>query len=320
MPAVYDAVRRNTERFGSFKVIGLLVLGLIVAPIVLGKTILFMSILVFAIFALGYDLLLGQAGLISFGHAAFFGLGSYTTVIAAQRFGLSMGVALLLLVGIIVVASAVMGYISLQRRGLYFAMITLAAGQAVYTALTQPSYTGGTNGLRFSERLLPILPGIPIDFNQTMVSYYIILAVFVLVMLFVKRLKNSPFGLTLLAIKENEERANHLGYNTTMSLLCVFVISAIVVAIAGMLKALAFGLAPPSDLHWLTNGDVLLMTLLGGTGALLGPVVGAILYIGLEEVFVVVTGTPMLYFGIIILLVVLFIPTGIVGWVKSWAK
>jgi branched-chain amino acid transport system permease protein len=302
----------------SYGTVGFLVL-FAVAPFLTSQSLLLGSILVFGVFAMGYNLLLGYTGMLSFGHAAFFGLGTYLAAFGIMEWNLS----LVSMFALVVVASALLGlifgYISLRRRGLYFAMITLALGQAVYAFIYYSQFTGGSNGLRFPDRLLHVLPAmVPMDFTDTTVAYYFVLVVGFLIVVAIKRIVNSPFGLTIMSIRENEERSDYVGYDTERVLLYAFVMSAIITAIAGVLNALLYGFASPNNAHWLTTGDVLVITLIGGIQSFFGPLVGAAVFIGMEDILLEIGDVDTLLMGVILIAVILLFPSGIVGSVRKW--
>lgn len=293
-------------------------------PLVVHQVLLLGSMLVFGVFAVSYNLLLGYSGVVSFGHAVFFGVGTYSTIFAVQEWGLSFFGALGVVLVVAIVIGTVIGLVSLQRRGLYFAMITLALGQAVYSLVFNSSATGGSNGLRFTERTVPLfLDYVHLDFTVTIFSYYVVLVGAVLLVAALRRIVNSPFGLTLRAIRENEERANYVGYNVTSILLFAFVVSAVFSAVIGMLNVLMVGIAAPGQLHWLTSGDVLIMTLLGGVGSFFGPLIGAVVFIALEELFISLLGSDLLPIGLVLLIAVMVLPDGLVSLldrVRDWRQ
>lgn len=291
--------------------LGALVL-LAVAPPLVGWTVAG-EIIVFSVFALGYNLLLGYGGELSFGHAAFFGLGAYVTLLFTQY-----GVQNLYL-GIVVGAVAAgllsvpFGLMSLRRRGIYFAMITLALAQIVFYVVFQwTDVTGGDNGL--SLPLFDTSLG-PVDPAAGGVEFFVFgVVVLVAVWLMMDRVVSSPFGRALVAIRENEERAEHLGYEVNHFLLGSFVISALFSGLAGGLYATLFGFVTPDLLFWLVSGEIVLVVLLGGIGTLGGAVIGAFVFVSLQEVLTEsVIDDWRIVFGLIIMFVVLFAPTGLYG-------
>jgi branched-chain amino acid transport system permease protein len=270
-----------------------------------------MKLLCFAMFACAYNLLLGFGRMLSFGHAAFFGFAAYVSswLITAHAFGPAAAI-----LGGMVVAAAlgvVIGGLAIRRHGIYFAMITLALGQLVYFVCLEAPFTGGENGLQGVPRgtLLGVLP-----LRSDVVLYYLLLAVFVAVFLLIRRVVHSPFGQVLKAIRENEPRAISLGYDSNRYKLVAFVISATLAGLAGSLNALVLGFATLSDVQQSTSGEVILMTLLGGTGTFFGPVVGAALIVTLQEYLSdIVGGWVTAIIGVIFVACVLSFRRGIVG-------
>jgi branched-chain amino acid transport system permease protein len=270
-----------------------------------------MKLLCFAMFACAYNLLLGFGRMLSFGHAAFFGFAAYVSswLITAHAFGPAAAI----LGGMVVAAAlgALIGGLAIRRHGIYFAMITLALGQLVYFVCLEAPFTGGENGLQGVPRgsLFGVLP-----LRSDVVLYYLVLAVFVAVFLFIRRVVHSPFGQVLKAIRENEPRAISLGYDSNRYRLLAFVISATLAGLAGSLNALVLGFATLSDVQQSTSGEVILMTLLGGTGTFFGPVVGAAVIVTLQEYLSdMVGGWVTAIIGVIFVACVLSFRRGIVG-------
>jgi len=270
-----------------------------------------MKLLCFAMFACAYNLLLGFGRMLSFGHAAFFGFAAYITswLVTAHAAGPALGIA-----GGVAVAAllgAVIGGLAIRRQGIYFAMITLALGQLVYFVCLEAPFTGGENGLQGVPRgkLLGVLP-----LRSDVIMYYLVLAAFVAVFLFIRRAVHSPFGQVLKAIRENETRAISLGYDTNRYKLVAFVLSATLSGLAGSLNALVLGFATLTDVQQSTSGEVILMTLLGGTGTFFGPVVGAAIIVTLQEYLSdIVGGWVTAIIGVIFVACVLSFRRGIVG-------
>jgi len=274
-----------------------------------------MKLLCFAMFACAFNLLLGFGGLLSFGHAAYFGFAAYVTgwLVTAQHWGTVAGI------GGGMVAAALLGLaigsIAIRRQGIYFAMITLALAQLVYFVCLQAPFTGGENGLQSVPRgtLLGRVSLRP-DLNM----YYLVLAVFVAVFLFIRRVINSPFGQVLKAIRENEPRAVSLGYRVNRYKLVAFVLSATLAGLAGSLKALILSFATLSDVLPSTSGEVILMTLLGGTGTFFGPVVGAGIVITLQEYLSDAVGAWVaVIIGAIFVACVMSFRRGVVGEIQA---
>ena len=270
-----------------------------------------MKLLCFAMFACAYNLLLGFGRMLSFGHAAFFGFAAYVTSWLVTAHGAGPATAVLCGMAVAALLGAVIGGLAIRRRGIYFAMITLALGQLVYFVCRQAPFTGGANGLQGVPRgtLFGLLP-----LKSDRVMYYLVLAVFVAVFVFIRRVVHSPYGHVLRAIRENEARAISLGYDINRYKLLAFVLSAALSGLAGSLNSLVLGFATLSDVQQSTSGEVILMTLLGGTGTFFGPVVGAALVITLQEYLSdVVGGWVTAIIGVIFVACVLSFRRGIVG-------
>ncbi|MGM9490581.1 branched-chain amino acid ABC transporter permease [Ideonella sp. YS5] len=250
------------------------------APFLGVYPIFMMTALCYAIFACAFNLLLGFTGLLSFGHAAYLAAAAYATgwLVRSAGWPPELGV----LAGVVISAAVglVVGAIAIRRQGIYFAMITLAMAQMVYFVFLQSPFTGGEDGLQGVPRG-KLLGVVPLDNDLAM--YFVVLAVFVAVFLFVIRVVHSPYGQVLKAIRENEPRAVSLGYNVDRYKLLAFVLSTALAGLAGSMKALVLGFATLSDAHWSLSGEVVLMTLLGGMGTFAGPVVGAFTIIGLQN-------------------------------------
>jgi len=249
------------------------------APLVLYPVFL-MKLLCFALFACAFNLLIGYTGLLSFGHAAFFGWAAYITgyTLATlgwpSELGLLAGTALGALIGL------GMGLLAIRRQGIYFTMITLALAQMLYFVALQAHFTGGEDGLQGVPR--GRLFGV-IDLGNDLILYYVVLVIAVAGFALIMRTVHSPFGQVLKAIKENEPRAISLGYNVDRYKLLAFVLSAALSGLAGATKTVVLGFATLTDVHWAMSGMVVLMTLVGGMGTLSGPIVGAIIIIALEN-------------------------------------
>jgi branched-chain amino acid transport system permease protein len=270
-----------------------------------------MTLLCFAMFACAYNLLLGFSGMLSFGHAAFFGSSAYATAWLATAKGWGPASALLAGVAVSVLLGFVVGVIAIRRRGIYFAMITLALSQLVYFVCLEAPFTGGENGLQSVPRgrLLGLLP-----LQSDVLMYYFVLVMFIAVFLFIRRVVRSPFGQVLKAIRENEPRAISLGYDIGRYKLLVFVLSAALSGLAGSLKSLILGFVTLSDVLQANSGEVILMTLVGGTGTFFGPVIGATLVVTLQQYLSdIVGGWVTVIIGAIFIACVLLFRRGIVG-------
>jgi branched-chain amino acid transport system permease protein len=254
-------------------------LAALAAPFV-GYPVFLMKLLCFGLFACAFNLLIGYTGLLSFGHAAFFGGAGYVAGHALTALGLPFEAGILLGVLAASVLGLVMGSLAIRRQGIYFAMITLALAQMVYFGALRAPFTHGEDGLQGVPRgrLLGLL-----DLGKDLTMYYVVLALFVAGFALIVRIVHSPFGQVLKAIKENEPRAISLGYDVDRYKLLAFVLSAALAGLAGALKTVVLGFETLTDVHWTMSGLVILMTLVGGMGTLAGPVLGAFLVVALEN-------------------------------------
>ncbi|KFG67508.1 branched-chain amino acid ABC transporter permease [Microvirga sp. BSC39] len=289
---------------------------LLVAPFFF-YPVLLMSILCFALFACAFNLLIGYVGLLSFGHAAFFGGAAYFTAHAAKVWGWEPLAAILLGVVGAAAMGLVMGFLAIRRQGIYFAMITLALSQMFAFICLQVPFTHGEDGIQGVPRghLLGIL-----DLNQPLTMYYVTLAIFLFGFFAIWRIVHSPFGNILKAIRENERRAISLGYRVDRYKLGAFVMSAALAGLAGGTKAIVFQFATLTDVAWQMSGEVILMTLLGGIGTLIGPVVGAGLVIALQKYLAASDFPVTVLIGIIFVICVLLFRRGIVGEILEFTK
>jgi len=287
----------------------------VVAPLVGLYPVFLMKLLCFALFACAFNLLLGFTGLLSFGHAAFFGSAAYISghlikvYALTPEWGLLAGTVGAGLIGLVV------GAVAIRRQGIYFAMITLAIAQMVYFVCLQVPQTGGEDGLQGVPRgELFGLISLASDTNM----YYLVLAIFVGCFMAISRIVHSPFGQVLKMIRENEPRAISLGYQTDKYKLLAFVLSAALAGLAGSLKTLVMGFATLSDAHWSMSGEVILMTLLGGVGTLFGPVLGAGIVIALQNLLADKVGSWVtVIIGVIFVVCVLAFRKGIVGELRA---
>ena len=254
-------------------------IGALAAPMFL-YPVLLMKILCFALFACAFNLLIGFTGLLSFGHAAFFGGASYIAGHALKVWGVPTELGLLLGVVFAALMGLLVGKLAIRRQGIYFTMITMALSQMLFFVFLQAPFTGGEDGLQSIPR--GMLLG-SIDLKNDLTMYYVVLGIVVASFLLIVRIIHSPFGQVLKAVKENEPRAISLGYDTDRYKLLAFVLSAALAGLAGSTKAVVLGFGTLTDVHWSMSGLVVLMTLVGGMGTLLGPVVGAIIIIALEN-------------------------------------
>jgi len=254
-------------------------IALLVAPLAL-YPVLLMKILCFALFACAFNLLIGFTGLLSFGHAAFFGGAAYITGHVLKIWGVPFELGLLIGTAFAAVMGWVIGGLAIRRQGIYFTMITLALSQMLFFVFLQAPFTGGEDGLQSIPR--GCLLGL-IDLRNDMTMYYVVLAIVVAAFVLIVRIIHSPFGQVLKAVRENEPRATSLGYEVARYKLLAFVLSAALAGLAGSVKAVVLGFGTLTDVHWSMSGLVVLMTLVGGMGTLFGPVLGAIIIIALEN-------------------------------------
>jgi branched-chain amino acid transport system permease protein len=297
------------------------VLFLLIFPLMMPYEALAINILIFGLYAVGFNLLFGYTGMLSFGHAAFFGIGGYATGIAMLRFSVPWPVAIWIGVATAVFLGAVIGTLAIRTRGIYFSMVTLALGQIVYYAVYKADrWTGGENGLRgITVRPLTAL-GLHIDFLNPLTKYYVILMFVALALWFVSRLLNSPFGAVIEAIRENEKRTEACGYSVARTKILVFILSAGICGLAGALRALHLSIVPVDSLHYLQSGQAVMMCLLGGMGTFFGPFVGAGIYLYLEDVVTNITQHWMGVVGIVFMVCVIFFPKGVWGTILHWIE
>ena len=295
-----------------------LILAGLIAPWLGVYPVYLMTLYCFAIFACAFNLLLGYGGMLSFGHAAYFGLGSYITswLVTSAQWGTVPAIALGMLTAM--AAGLVIGVLAIRRSGIYFAMITLALAQLVYFVCLQAPFTGGENGIQGVSR--GTLLG-AVSLTSDLPMYYFVFALLVLVFLAIRRIVSSPFGQVLKAIRENEQRAISLGYDVDRYKLLVFVLSAALAGLAGSLKALVLGFSTLTDVLQATSGEVILMTLLGGAGTFLGPVVGAGIVVTLQDMLSDRVGSWVtVIIGAIFVLCVLAFRKGVVGELQAWME
>jgi branched-chain amino acid transport system permease protein len=301
-------VRRETE--WSLAVAGVvLVIFVVTAPFVL-YPVFIMKALCFALFACAFNLLIGYVGLVSFGHALYFGWAGYFTAHAAKVWGLPPELAVLTGTATGLVLGFIAGAVAIRRQGIYFAMITLALAQMMYLVALRVPMTGGEDGIQ----------GVPrgrlfgtFDLSNEMTMYVFVVVVVLAAFFLIYRIVNSPFGEVLKAIRENEPRAVSLGYKTDDYKLVAFVLSATLAGLAGSLKALVFQLASLTDVHWTMSGEVVLMTLVGGLGTISGPIVGAFLIIAMENYLAPFGQWVLVIQGAVFVICVLAFRRGIVG-------
>jgi branched-chain amino acid transport system permease protein len=303
------AARKNTKRGSLLAAMAIMVVLIAVAPFVL-YPIFLMKVLCVALFACAFNLLIGYVGLMSFGHAAFYGMGSYVTAYAAKEWGLSPELAILTGGALGAALGLVFGLLAIRRQGLYFAMITLALAQMVYFFCLQAPFTGGENGIQQVPR--GSLFGL-ISLQPDMAMYWTTAAIFLFGFLLIYRVVHSPFGQVLKAIRENEPRATSLGYDVDRYKLIAFILSATLTGIAGGTKALVFGIATLTDVNFTTSGDIVLTALVGGLGTIFGPVAGALILTAMENYLAQFGSWVTVTQGVIFVVCVLAFRRGIVG-------
>ncbi len=296
--------------------LGVLIAFLAVAPFFLYPVFL-MKLLCFALFACAFNLLIGYVGLLSFGHAAYFGMGGYIAGHAAKVWGFSPEIAVLAGAAVAGFQGWIFGWIAIRRQGIYFAMITLALAQMIYFFCVQAPFTGGEDGIQAIPR--GHLFG-SVSMASDMSMYWFVAAIFLAGFLMIHRIIHSPYGQVLKAIRENEPRATSLGYRTDDYKLVAFILSATLAGVAGGVKSLVFGIATLTDVHWSMSGEVVLMTLVGGLGTVFGPVVGAAVIVTMQNYLAEMGAWVTVIQGAIFVTVVLAFRRGIVGEIANLLK
>ncbi|MDO8768519.1 MAG: branched-chain amino acid ABC transporter permease [Burkholderiaceae bacterium] len=303
----------NHSRFDRW--VGALVCALIVVlPLVTHDDFLLnlaTLVMIWSIFAVGFDLVFGALGMVSFGHASFLGIGGYALAIATQRLGLPFSAAILSAIVLGAASAWLISFFALRVSGIFFALVTLALSQLLYILADSKlrSFTGGADGLPGVDR--PSLAGI--DFFNSLNFYGYVAAIFLLVLLGVAVLRASPFGRVVSGIQQNEIRCEQLGYDVQRVRQITFVVSGGISGLAGALLASLLMYVNPQMLHWTTSGDVIIMTLLGGAGTLWGPVAGVLLFEVLKEWL---SGKTQYWYGIlglIFILATIYCPRGVLG-------
>jgi branched-chain amino acid transport system permease protein len=310
--ANFDASRTRRQYRTIFIILAVL---LALAPFVAYRVFL-MQVLCFALFGLSFNMLLGYGGLLSFGHAAFFGLASYVSAYTARFFGFPPELAILSGALSAAALGAVFGAIAIRRQGIYFAMITLALAQLLYFLSVQATeLTGGENGIQSVPRgkMFGVL-----DLSDDRILYGVVAAIFMAGLLFVYRIVHSPFGQVCKAIRDNEPRALSLGYRTQHYQVLLFTLSALLAGVAGATKAIVFQLASLTDVHWSTSGEVVLLTLVGGLGTMFGPVVGSVIIISMQNYLASFGAWTTVAQGLIFIACVSLMRGGIIGLVQKW--
>ncbi|TBY82365.1 branched-chain amino acid ABC transporter permease [Rhizobium leguminosarum] len=312
MADITETIRTDKSRTALSVQAGFLLAGLLLlllAPFFF-YPIFLMKLLCFALFACAFNLLLGYTGLLSFGHATFFGGAAYFTAYTVKEWGLPPELGILIGVAGAAFLGLVMGFFAIRRQGIYFAMITLALSQMFFFFCLQAEFTEGEDGIQSVPR--GHLFGF-IDLNISTNMYYFVLAVFLVGILIIWRFINSPFGMILKSIRENEQRAISLGYSVARYKLGAFVMSAALAGLAGAVKSIVFQFATLTDVGWQMSGEVILMTLLGGIGTLIGPLFGAGLVVVLENYLATSEFPVTIITGIVFMVCVLIFRRGIIG-------
>ncbi len=287
---------------------------LLIFPLLLPYRAVAVNILIYGLFAVGFNMLYGYLGLLSFGHAALFGGGAYACGIALVHFGLPWwaGLGFGVLGGAVV--AGLMGAFAVRTRGIYFAMVTLALAQCVYYIAYQATdWTGGENGLRDVRFAVIRLPGFSLDVVDPLTRYYVVAAFVILALFVLSRILASPFGAVIEAVRENEARARACGYDVRATRWLAFTLSGAFCGLAGALQALHLGIVPIESLGYATSGLVLMMALLGGMGTFFGPFIGAGVFLLLENLVSLWTVHWQLIVGLVFVSCVLFFPRGIWG-------
>ncbi len=285
-----------------------------VLPFLLGESYIFLTadFLIMSLFAMSYNLLLGQGGMLSFGHATYYGLGAYAVAILQNKYGVPPWLGLVAAPFVAALGAMAIGWLSVRVTGMYFAMLTLAFGQLVFTlVLGWYSFTGGDDGL-------PV--ALPDWMLMARNYYYFCLANVALCIWLIYRITKSPFGVALGAIRDNRQRAAYIGLNVRQMELRVFVVAGAFAGIAGGLRAPLQQMAFPSLLSWSQSADPVLMTLAGGIQSFIGPIIGAGVFVFTNFAVTSRFEYPLLVFGTLVLLIVLFLPDGIVGTLSRWRK
>jgi branched-chain amino acid transport system permease protein len=303
-------LRKQSEWIGF----GIMAAVLLIAPFVTYPMFL-MQCLCFALFACAFNLLIGYVGLLSFGHALYFGWASYLAAYSAKVWGFPPELAILTGTLTATVFGFIAGSLAIRRQGIYFAMITLALAQMMFFFAVQVKFTGGEDGIQSVPRghLLGF-----IDLRNETAMYLFVLAVFLGGWLFIRRIIHSPFGEVLKAIRENEPRAISLGYKTDRYKLLAFVLSATLAGLAGSTKALVVQIASLTDVNWPMSGEVVLMLLVGGLGTLFGPVVGAFVIIAMQYKLASLGEWVLVIQGVIFVACVLLFRRGIIGEIANY--
>ena len=305
-PAVLAAATRHRALLAA--------IALLIFPLLMPFKAIAVNILIYGLFALGFNMLYGYLGLLSFGHAALLGGGAYACGIAMVHFGAPWWLALIAGIAGGALVAACMGAVAIRTRGIYFAMVTLALAQCAYFIAYQAvPWTGGENGLRGVNVATIDLGPLRLDFVDPLTRYYVACVVVILALFVLSRILASPFGAAMEAVRENEARARACGYDIRATRFLAFVLSGAFCGLAGALQAIHLGIVPVETLYYTTSGLVVMMALLGGMGTFFGPFIGAAVFLLLENLVSLYTVHWQLLVGVVFICCVLFFPRGIWG-------
>jgi len=299
--------------------VALAALFLLTFPLLVPFKALAVMILIYGLYALGFNLVYGYLGLLSFGHSALLGTGAYLCGIAIVHFHLSWWIAILIGIASGMLMALAIGIFAIRTRGIYFAMVTLALSQCVYYLFYQATdWTGGENGLRGINIATIDLLGWRLNFLDPLTRYYVVAFFVILALAFLSRILASPFGAVIEAIRENEARARACGYDVTTTRLVTFILSGAFCGLAGALQALHLSIVPIETLHYDTSGLAVMMSLLGGMGTFFGPFIGAAIFLLLENLVSLWTVHWQLVVGLAFMACVIFFPRGVWGTILQW--
>ena len=310
-------LKTSRLRDNGYRIVFAVMVAVLVAAPFLTYPLFLMQALCFALFACAFNLLIGYVGLLSFGHALYFGWASYVTAYAAKTWGLPPELAILAgtLTGALL--GVVAGALAIRRQGIYFAMITLALAQMMYFVALRVPFTGGEDGIQSVPR--GYLFGI-FDLRNATTMYFFVLVIFLGGFLFIHRIIHSPFGEVLKAIRENEPRAISLGYKTDRYKLIAFILSASLAGLAGATKALVVQIASLTDVYWPMSGEVVLMSLVGGLGTIFGPVLGSFVILSMQYKLASLGEWVLVIQGVIFVVCVLLFRRGIIGEIAHYLR
>jgi branched-chain amino acid transport system permease protein len=310
-------LKTSRLRDNGYRIVFAIMMAVLIAAPFVTYPLFLMQALCFALFACAFNLLIGYVGLLSFGHALYFGWASYVTAYAAKTWGLPPELAILAgtLTGALL--GVVAGALAIRRQGIYFAMITLALAQMMYFVALRAPFTGGEDGIQSVPR--GYLFGI-FDLRNATTMYFFVLVIFLGGFLFIHRIIHSPFGEVLKAIRENEPRAISLGYKTDRYKLIAFILSASLAGLAGATKALVVQIASLTDVYWPMSGEVVLMSLVGGLGTIFGPVLGSFVILSMQYKLASLGEWVLVIQGVIFVVCVLLFRRGIIGEIAHYLR